>query len=128
MAARWTASLATTCERLAAAAGVVTLVIGAALTGAPLRTSSALALGASPVGARVLGLADLALAPGLLRGRPRWPWMAGRALLNVVVAQRFSAASRRAGGDTRSRRGAAAMSTLAVVDGGAAMVLWRSRR
>jgi hypothetical protein len=35
---------------------------------------------------RVVGLADLALVPGLVRGKRRWPWMAGRGVLNLLIA------------------------------------------
>jgi len=38
-----------------------------------------------PRAARLVGLADLALVPGLLRGRPRWPWLAARGGLNVTI-------------------------------------------
>ncbi|MEO7449172.1 MAG: hypothetical protein ABI336_12940 [Humibacillus sp.] len=36
--------------------------------------------------ARVIGALDLALVPGLLGGRPRWPWLAARAAANVLTA------------------------------------------
>ena len=64
-------------ERAAVRVGVITTVIGGALTAAPALTS--------PQAARVVGLADLALVPGLLRGRPRWPWLAARAGLNLAI-------------------------------------------
>ena len=35
---------------------------------------------------RALGVSDLVLVPGLLWGRPRWPWMVGRAALNLAQA------------------------------------------
>jgi hypothetical protein len=33
---------------------------------------------------RGVGVANLVLAAGLYRGRPRWPWVAGRAVAGVV--------------------------------------------
>ncbi len=35
---------------------------------------------------RAVGLLDLALVPGLLWGRPRWPWLAARASVNLPLA------------------------------------------
>jgi hypothetical protein len=71
-------------ERAAVRVGVITTVIGGALTLAPVRVGSAVGL-TSPQVALVVGLADLALVPGLLRGQPRWPWLAARAGLNVAI-------------------------------------------
>lgn len=36
--------------------------------------------------ARLIGAVDLALSPGLVLGRPRWPWAAVRILANVLTA------------------------------------------
>jgi hypothetical protein len=71
-------------ERAAVRVGVITTVIGGALTAAPARVGPLVGLN-SPQAALVVGLADLALVPGLLRGRPRWPWLAARAGLNVAI-------------------------------------------
>ena len=71
-------------ERAAVRVGVITTVIGGALTAAPARVGPLMGL-TSPQTARVVGLADLALVPGLLRGRPRWPWLAARAGLNLAI-------------------------------------------
>jgi hypothetical protein len=71
-------------ERAADRVGVMTSVIGAALTAAPGRVGPRVGL-TSPQAALVVGLADLALVPGLLRGRPRWPWLAARAGLNLAI-------------------------------------------
>lgn len=60
-------------ERSASIVGLVTLAIGAFLTATPARAASTLNLGDHPTFARAIGIADLALVPGLLRGRPRWP-------------------------------------------------------
>jgi hypothetical protein len=71
-------------ERAAVRVGVITTVIGGALTAAPARVGPVVGL-TSPQAARAVGLADLALVPGLLRGRPRWPWLAARAGLNLAI-------------------------------------------
>jgi hypothetical protein len=71
-------------ERAAVRVGVITTVIGGALTAAPARVGPVVGL-TSPPAALVVGLADLALVPGLFRGQPRWPWLAVRAGLNVAI-------------------------------------------
>jgi len=40
----------------------------------------------NPRSASVIGVLDLVLAPGLLAGRPRWPWLSARAVMNVAMA------------------------------------------
>ena len=42
---------------------------------------------------RLIGASDLVLVPGLLAGEPRWPFMVGRAALNLGVAAYFRTAS-----------------------------------
>jgi len=109
-------------ERATDAAGVVTVAIGAALALWPARTAAALGLGSRRGQARAIGLADLALGPGLLLGRPRWPWMAARAALNLVIARQYRAQL----GISQLRRtsaGATAMSVLTVVDAAVAVRL-----
>lgn len=39
-----------------------------------------------PRSAQVIGLLDLLLVPGLLTGRPRWPWLGARAVMNLGMA------------------------------------------
>ncbi len=75
---------ATQAERFALGLGASTLAIGVALTLAPERAGSAVGL-TDPLGARLVGVADVALAPGLMIGAPRWPWLARRAALNLVI-------------------------------------------
>lgn len=82
---------------MATGVGVVTTLIGGALAVAPAGAAGFLHL-SSPLGARVIGIADLALVPGLVAGRPRWPWMAGRAALNVVIAAYLLREAHSAGG------------------------------
>jgi hypothetical protein len=73
-------------QRAATGVGLTTLVIGAALVAAPNGAARLLRLGEHPGGMRAVGLADLALVPGLVRGKPQWPWMAGRGALNLLIA------------------------------------------
>lgn len=100
-------------ERLADVVGVVTLGMGVGLTTAPEKVGGALGLDRGF--ARSIGIIDLVLAPGLLLGRPRWPWMAARAGLNLVLADRYRA--------RRVPAGTAGMVALTAVDGTLALVL-----
>ena len=62
------------------------------------------------------------MAPGLLAGRPRWPWLLARAALNAgLVAGALN--YREDLGDRRSGIGAGTFAVLTVVDGAAAAVL-----
>jgi hypothetical protein len=67
----------------------------------------------NPRGARIVGLADLALVPGLLRGRPRWPWMAARVALNLVMVGYVFAVGR---SNRRSRLTAAGLLLATATD------------
>jgi hypothetical protein len=71
-------------ERAAVRVGVLTTAIGGVLAAAPARVGPLMGL-TDPRVARLVGLTDLALVPGLLRGRPRWPWLAARAALNLTI-------------------------------------------
>jgi hypothetical protein len=114
--------------RLADIAGMVTLAIGTGLTVAPSRTAKVLGLGDRPTLSRTIGLVDLALVPGLLRGRPRWPWMVARAALNLVVADCYRTEAFQPDGHPNARAGAVAMVALTVVDGTLAVALWTAGR
>jgi hypothetical protein len=99
-------------ERAAVRVGVITTVIGGALTAAPARVGSVVGL-TSPQAALVVGLADLALVPGLLRGRPRWPWLAARAGLNVAIIGYAAVTNRR---NRRAMVAATGLACAAVAD------------
>jgi hypothetical protein len=71
--------------RAAAFVGTFTAVAGAALLLAPERTGPLIGV-TNRTDARILGVADLVLVPGLLAGRPRWPWMVARAVTNLGMA------------------------------------------
>ena len=93
-------------ERAAVRVGVVTTVMGGALATAPARVGALVGL-TSPQAALVVGVADLVLVPGLLRGQPRWPWLAARAGLNLAIIGYAAATTR------RNRRVFVAMAALA---------------
>ena len=59
--------------------GCVTLAAGLLLIAGPGRLSGLLGLEGQEPALRVIGASDLVLVPGLLRGRPRGPWMIRRA-------------------------------------------------
>jgi hypothetical protein len=117
-----------TLRRATDAVGIVTLGIGAALIATPARTSAALGLGRDIRVAWGIGAVDLALAPGLLRGTPRWPWMAARAGFNAVLAGVYAVEARRPAGNDRAVTGLARMVALTVVDGSLALMLRNAER
>jgi hypothetical protein len=75
-----------TARRSATRVGLITLPIGIALVAAPARAGRLLSAGDHRTALRVIGALDLALVPGLLAGRRRWPWLSARAGLNLVIA------------------------------------------
>jgi hypothetical protein len=110
--------------RAAVRVGLVTTIAGAALTAAPNRAGPLVGL-ADPFAARLVGLADLALVPGLLRGRPRWPWLAARAALNMTI---IGYALQSARGNRRAQAAAAALVAATFSDLSALSALWGSER
>lgn len=71
--------------RAALLVGIGSAVIGGALVAQPARFGPALGL-VGDTDARLVGALDLALAPGMLWGRPRWPWAVVRAAGSVAIA------------------------------------------
>jgi hypothetical protein len=71
-------------RRTAIGVGVLTTGIGGALAVAPEACGTAVGL-TDTAGLRTIGVADLALVPGLVRGPRRWPWMVARGALNVGI-------------------------------------------
>lgn len=97
-------------------AGLATLIIGSALLVDPRRVGPLTGLD-DPATARRIGMVDLTLAPGLLVGTPRWPWLVARAVANVgtaVVVGRVGWAGRAT---------AAGLIAVTLVDGRAARTL-----
>lgn len=110
-------------ERMPKFVAIVTTGAGTALALAP-GLGRAAGLGDDPRVARAAGIADLALVPGLWAGRPRWPWMAARAVLNVAFAAQLARVARAGGDDaTVAKAGAATLLGLTVVDGACAAAL-----
>lgn len=113
-------------HRAAIAVGAVTLPIGAALLVAPGWAGPLIGL-TRPGGTRIIGALDVALVPGLLAGRPRWPWLAARAAANVgTAAYTLRQARGTSALTTRSRAFALAMVIATVADSTAAAATHRS--
>ncbi|MGE4023105.1 hypothetical protein [Mycolicibacterium sp.] len=72
-------------RRLASTAGVVTAVAGTVLLAVPNRAGPVIGLTIER-DARLVGVLDLALAPGLLFGRSQLSWLMARAVSNVLTA------------------------------------------
>ena len=105
-------------EQMPTVVGCITLAAGVALVAAPRLGTGPLGLEGQETAMRLIGASDLVLVPGLLRGEPRWPFMVGRAALNLVVAAYLQG---------QSKPGlAAAFVGLTAVDGTTALALRRS--
>jgi hypothetical protein len=113
-------------ERAPAVIGCVTLAAGAALLVAPSLLTRPLGLDGHDAAVRAIGVSDLILVPGLLRGRPRWPWMLGRASANAVLAGYLHDAAAQSSSPARPKAGAAAFVVLTVIDGATGLALRRS--
>jgi hypothetical protein len=68
------------------AAAAVSLALGVALLVTPGTVGRVLGVEPNRRALRTIGVVDLALAPGLYLGRPRWPWLVARALTNPPIA------------------------------------------
>jgi hypothetical protein len=110
--------------RAAARVGVATSIIGVVLLAAPDRVGPPMGLDDRRA-ARLVGLADLVLAPGLIRGRPRWPWLAARVGLNMTIIGYAIGTARR---NRRALIASAALVVATISDLGALSALWRSER
>lgn len=110
-----------TAERTSTGVGAATFAIGVAMSVSPERLGGAAGLD-DRTAVQVIAVADLALVPGLLVGRPRWPWMAARSVLNVAIAARLLRA-----GSARARIVAGTLGCLTVVDSVVAATLRSAR-
>lgn len=110
-------------ERMPAFAGYATLAIGAALVAAPRAMTGPLGLEGQEDAVRAIGVADLALVPGLLRGSPRW--MLARAALNVADAAYLHRMAPRSSNPAAMKAGAALLLGLTALDGTTALALRR---
>jgi hypothetical protein len=102
--------------------GLVTLATGAVLVLSPERGGRLVGID-RPRTARLVGAGDLLLVPGLLTGRPRWPWMAARAVLNLPTAAVFLSARQRS-----ARAVGVSLLLLTVGDARTATTLYRAGR
>lgn len=98
-------------SRSATLVGCGSGAIGAVALLAPKRINKLLGISNDPA-MRTIGVADLALVPGLIGGRQRWRWIAARAALNLAIVGVFLRS--RSGASTPSRPLAAAVG-LAIV-------------
>lgn len=113
-------------QRLPVFVGCVTIVTGAALVAAPGRTAGPLGLEGQDMALRAIGVTDLVLVPGLLRGRPRWPWMIARAALNVAAAAYLRGVAPQSSSPGVPKAGAGLLLGLTAVDGYAGLALRRA--
>jgi hypothetical protein len=113
-------------ERMPAFVGCVTLAAGLAMIAAPRLATETLGLEGQETAMRAIGVSDLILVPGLLRGSPRWPWMIGRAALNAAVAGYLHGASAQSSKPGLVKGGAAAFVGLTMVDGATGLALRRA--
>jgi hypothetical protein len=90
-------------SRHAVFVGLSTTVLGGALALAPERFGPTVGL-IEPAAARVIGLADLALVPGLVVGPRQGTWLTARAVLNLAIIGHLS----RLNGSARLQRAVAA--------------------
>lgn len=116
---------ATAC-RVATTVGVVTALIGGALVTAPGSAGPLMGL-REPARARWVGLLDLGLVPGLVAGRPRWPWMAARAAANLATVAYCAASARGTEDVGRVRVVGLVLTAATLADAAAAVTLRRNR-
>ena len=109
-------------RRSASLVGVGSGVIGVALVIAPERVNAWLSLNRNSA-LRVIGLADVLLAPGLISGEPRWRYVAGRAALNVAIAAFLLGARAQADDSRRPVAVSLALAAITVGDVRVASVL-----
>ena len=115
-------------ERMPLVAGWVTLVAGTGLVLDPGRAARALGLEGQDTALRAVGAADLVLVPGLLRGSPRWPWMVGRAALNIGQAAYLLGVARQSSSPELVNGAAGVLLCLTAIDAAAGMSLRRANR
>ncbi len=73
-------------HKLTQSVGLVSLVVGLALVVAPARTVKSFGMGERPALGRFLGVRDLILAAGLLRGGNPSTWLRARAVSDAADA------------------------------------------
>ena len=106
--------------------GCVTLAAGAALVISPRLLTGRLGLEGQDLAMRAIGASDLVLVPGLLRGRPHWPWMIGRAALNLAVAGYLHGIAPQSSSPALAKGGAGVFVGLTAMDGATGLALRRA--
>jgi hypothetical protein len=110
-------------DRMPTIIGAITLGAGAMLAAAPHLMTKELGLEGQETAMRLVGLADLVLVPGLLRGEPRWPWMFGRAALNLGQAAYFHGVADRSSSPAVTKALGSTLAAFTLVDGATGLVL-----
>ena len=105
--------------------GCVTLAAGAALVSSPRLLTGRLGLEGQDAAVRAIGASDLMLVPGLLLGRPRWPWMIGRAALNLAIAAYLQGVAPQSASPELAKGSAGLLLGLTAVDGATGLALRR---
>ena len=113
-------------ERMPVFVGVVTLAAGTALAISPRLLTGRLGLDGQDLAVRAIGVSDLVLVPGLLLGRPRWPWMIGRAALNLAIAAYLLGVAPQSSSPQLAKGGAGVLVGLTAVDGATGLALRRA--
>jgi hypothetical protein len=113
-------------ERMPVFVGCVTLAAGVALVAAPRLATGPLGLDGQETAMRAIGASDLVLVPGLLRGNPRWPWMVGRAALNLAVAAYLHGVAPQSSSPGLLKAGAGVFVGPTAVDGATGLALRRA--
>jgi len=96
--------------------GAVSAALGLALLGAPRRSAAALGLGGAPALLRAIGIVDLVVGTGLLRGARRLRWMRARCSLNVALVGLYGWTLLRARGARRTQVGLIQMLVVSAFD------------
>lgn len=124
----WGVALPALVTRTPTIVGGITLAAGALLVAAPRLVTSSYGLEGEETAVRLVGLADLALVPGLLAGRPRWPWMIARAAVNLAQGAYLRAVADRSSSPRLVRGMGTALAGLTLVDAPVGLALRRAGR
>jgi hypothetical protein len=114
-------------SRFAALVGCGSGAIGAVALLAPKRVNKLLGM-SDDVAMRAIGVADLALVPGLIGGRQRWRWMAARAGLNLAIVGVFLRSRSGASSPSRPLAAAVGLAIVTVGDLRVGRALYAARR
>jgi hypothetical protein len=114
-------------SRSATLVGCGSGAIGAVALLAPKRVNKLLGM-SDDVAMRAIGVADLALVPGLIGGRQRWRLMAARAGLNLAIVGVFLRSRSGASSPSRPLAAAVGLAIVTVGDLRVGRALYAARR